>query len=79
MLLLLTAFTKRAQYPFCNWLPLAIAAPTPVSSLVHRSTLVTAGMFLVFRYFFLFENYQFLLLLFLGGLFTSFVAGICSL
>ena len=79
LILLLTAFTKRAQYPFCNWLPLAIAAPTPVSSLVHRRTLVTAGIFLVFRYFYLFESYSFLLFLFLGGLFTSFVAGFCSL
>lgn len=79
ILLLLTAFTKRAQYPFCNWLPLAMAAPTPVSSLVHRRTLVTAGMFLVFRYFSFFEIYYFLLFLFLGGIFTSFVAGVCSL
>lgn len=51
-LLLLGARVKRAQFPFNSWLLAAIRAPTPISSLVHSSTLVVAGVFILlqFRY-----------------------------
>src|SRR3954471_10045265 len=49
LLLLVGAFAKSAQLPFHTWLPDAMEGPTPVSSLIHAATMVTAGVYLIAR------------------------------
>jgi NADH-quinone oxidoreductase subunit L len=54
-LLLGGAIGKSAQLPLQTWLPDAMAAPSPVSALIHAATMVTAGVYLIARTHVLFE------------------------
>lgn len=80
LLIIVAAITKSAQIPFSSWLPAAIAAPTPVSALVHSSTLVTAGVFIIFRFHYALHKFSlFSFILIITASLTILIAGIAAI
>ena len=72
-LLCFAGFTKAAQLPFQSWLTGAMVAPTPVSALLHSSTMVKAGVYLVLRLAPAYAGTNLTILIALAGSFTFIV------
>lgn len=74
--LLLAAFIKSAQIGFHIWLPDSMEAPVPASALIHSATLVSAGIYLVLRFYPILELSQlFYIILPATGAITAFIGG----
>lgn len=73
VMLFVGAMGKSAQIPLYVWLPDAMAGPTPVSALIHAATMVTAGVYMVARFYFLYE------LIPSVGLFIAYIGALSAL
>lgn len=72
-LLFIGAMGKSAQIPLYTWLPDAMAGPTPISALIHAATMVTAGIYMVARFHFLYVGVEEI------GLFIAYIGAFSAL
>ena len=72
-LLFVGAMGKSAQIPLYVWLPDAMAGPTPISALIHAATMVTAGVYMVARFHFLYSSVEEI------GLFIAYIGAFSAL
>ena len=73
ILLFVGAMGKSAQIPLYVWLPDAMAGPTPISALIHAATMVTAGIYMVARFHFLYTGFENI------GLFIAYIGAFSAL
>ena len=73
ILLFIGAMGKSAQIPLYVWLPDAMAGPTPISALIHAATMVTAGVYMVARFHFLYSGMEDI------GLFIAYIGAFSAL
>ena len=80
ILLTLSAFIKSAQIGGHAWLPDSMEAPVPASSLIHSATLVSAGIYLILRFNFIFDYTEYVCFLIpIIGSITAAYGGICAI
>jgi len=77
LLIFCGAMGKSAQFPLHVWLPDAMEGPTPVSALIHAATMVAAGVFMLCRTLFLFNDSALQVIAYIGG-FTSLLAALIA-
>src|SRR5213075_1954351 len=78
LLIFCGAVGKSAQFPLHVWLPDAMEGPTPVSALIHAATMVAAGVYMLCRVFFIFNDPALHVIAWVGSI-TALMAGLMAI